>query len=479
VTDTAPLAAVHYFYLLKEDAEDLHRLWAALTAGAGAEGGKDEPGGQAGQGSADIQVGFTNALGLASLTDESGERCQLVQRVEGAAAGFCLSMLADLAVIEVSYRSRGGGLAEEWRVVSDVIESDRDRLLSGVAGIFGETTVMLAPAGAGLDELLAAAGADPQQALTTRLGLKGATAHGLLVHFPEMSADGRDYYAIAAEGADTITAAAFPQMDSLIKKLGRTALFFEGQRQTILIERNEIDRKVGELLHRQVVASEGAAAGATTLERQITDLSRMFGLLATDSLLISQSVERMSRDIKLLTRELKQIAESRDSDGIGSHYLNRYRLDLAEAEAESHKLDFSRKNAQAAIEVVRTQVEIMRAGEEAAIQQQSQEILSRSLVLQKERLALQVAAGFIEFVLVFYYVLKSWEGIADAAVVEEIPPLQRLLVVGGFSAAAAVGTHFLAQTLQTRSWKSIGLWISIAVLVLSLAGMVMLTVVHE
>jgi len=461
VTDTpAPLAAVHYFYLLKEDADDLRRLWSALTVDAGNQGGP------------------TASLGIPSLTDESGERCQVVQRVDGDAAGFCLSMLADLAVIEVSYRGRDGELAEEWRSVIDIIESDRDRLLSGVAGVFGETTVLLAPAGAGLEEIMAGAGADPQQALATNVGHKGVEPHGQLVHFPEMSADGRDYYALASAEAETFTATVFPQMDSLIKKLGRTARFFEEQRHTILIERNEIDRKVGELLHRQVIASEGAASGAATLERQITDLSRMFGLLATDSLLISQSVERMSRDIKLLARELKQIAESRDSDGIGSHYLNRYRLDLAEAEAESHKLDFSRKNAQAAIEVVRTQVEIMRAGEEAAIQQQSQEILSRSLVLQKERLALQVAAGFIEFVLVFYYVLKSWEGIAGAALVEEIPSLQRLLVVGGFSAAAAVGTHFLAQTLQTRSLKSLGLWASIAVLVLSLAGMVMLTVAH-
>ena len=218
------------------------------------------------------------------------------------------------------------------------------------------------------------------------------------MHFPDLTDGGRDYYAIAAVDPQTFTATIFPEMDSLIKKLGRTARYFEQQRQTIVSERADVDREVGALLHRQVVTDTTGAVGAALLEDQIVSLSRMFGMLATDSLLVRRSSEGISRYIKQLNRELKAITVPGSSDEIGAHYINHFSLDLAETHAESHNLDFSRQNAQAAIEVVRTQVEIMRAGEEAAIQQQSQEILSRSLVLQKERLALQVAAGFVEFV---------------------------------------------------------------------------------
>ncbi|MEK6535918.1 MAG: hypothetical protein AABZ63_00320, partial [Actinomycetota bacterium] len=71
------------------------------------------------------------------------------------------------------------------------------------------------------------------------------------------------------------------------------------------------------------------------------------------------------------------------------------------------------------------------------------------------------------------------EGVVGQEVVEQISPLWRLAVIGGFSAAAALGTHFLAQALQRQSWKIRGLWFSVSLLVLSLATMVMLTVANE
>lgn len=459
-----PLAAVHYYYLLKNDDQDLQRLWSTLTTGAD-----------------DLDSSQTfPSLGLISPAGETGDRCRIVHRAKRAGSLFCLCMLSDMSVIEVNYPRQESGLESDWRRVMEAVESDRDRLLSAVSGVFGETTVLVAPAGTSAETMVKAAGVAAERALATRLNPEVAgEEQTLLVHFPDLTDDGRDYYAIAAVDPQTFSATIFPEMDSLIKKLGRTARYFEEQRQAIVSERADVDREVGALLHRQVVTDTSGANGAALLEDQIVSLSRMFGMLATDSLLVRQSSEGMSQYIKLLNRELRVITATGSSDEIGAHYVNRFSLDLAETHTENHNLDFSRQNAQAAIEVVRTQVEIMRAGEEAAIQQQSQEILSRSLVLQKERLALQVAAGFVEFVLVFYYVLKSWEGVVGQEVVEHISPLWRLTVIGGFSAAAALGTHFLAQALQHQSWKIRGLWFSVSLLVLSLATMVMLTVANE
>ena len=469
------LAAVHYYFLLKSEDEDLQRLWSELTASAGDESEKIPSLDQALSSEQELF-----SLDLGGHPEKTADRCRVVHRIESGKAGFSLCMLADMAVVEVEYWRAGDVLAEEWRRAAEVIEMDRDRLLSKVNGVFGETTILVAPAGATTDDMAQAAGFATGMVLTTSLDPAiGDGAPALLVHFPEQTEDRRDYYTIVASDPEPFVSTVLPGFDSLVKKLTHTATYFEVQRSTIVTERTDVDRAVGALLHSQVVSGKSDTVGASTLEEKITSLSRMFGLLATDSLLVRQASERLANDIKLLNRELDYLAGPEFEDGIGAYYVNRFSLDLEEARSESHNLDFSRQNAEAAIEVVRTQVEILRAGEEAAIQEQSREILSRSLVLQKERLALQVAAGFIEFVLVFYYVLKSWEGIAGAGTVEQISPLLRLLVVGGFSMSASIGTHFLAQVLQHRSWRSPGFWISLSCLVLSLAAMVILTIAYE
>ncbi len=466
--NSRPLTAVHYFYLLKSDEDDLTRLWSVLTGGAG-DGAGTLP-------SLRLDAGIEKplpSLDLMSAHGEGGGRCQIVHRVDSEMTSFCLCMLPDIAAIEVNYARRSEELAPDWREAVEAIEADRDRLLSQVEGVFGETTVLLAPAGTE-PAAIAAAAAVSSPMLTTGLKTAIVGPAGKLFHFPEMSARGRDYYAVACEKPEALVATEFPGLDTVIKKLNRTSAYFAEQRQTIISERAGVDREVGALLHRQVVTGAGAIETAT-LEEQINSLSRMFGLLATDSMLVRQAADRIERDIDSLDLEIERLAEPGATDEIGEFYMSLFSLDLGRAQAESHDLDFSRQSAQAAIEVVRTQVEIMRAGEEAAIQQQSKEILSRSLVLQKERLALQVAAGFIEFVLIFYYVLKSWEGIAGIEPVEHISPLLRLLVIGGFSGSAAIGTHFLAQVLQGQSWKNWGLWLSVSALSISLAGMVILT----
>ncbi|MBI5869714.1 MAG: hypothetical protein HZB44_01970 [Actinobacteria bacterium] len=466
--NSRPLAAVHYYYLLKSDDEDLRRLWRMLTGEENLEGDG-------------LPASGIPELGLDEPA-ETGIRCRIVHHIDGEQSSFCLCLLSDISVIEVDYRRQDGTLDEEWRRVSDAIESDRDRLLSGLNGVFGETTLLIAPAGTSFEAIVSAADDTGGTALQSRLAsrAKNMDTTALLVHFPDMSAAGRDYYAMVADDPVPFSSTVLPEFDSLIKKLKRTSSYFDIQRQTIVSERADVDRQVGELLHRQVVNESGVEPDTQILENQITSLSRLFGLLATDSLLVRKSSDRLSRDIKLLDQELALLVATPDStEEIGSHYLGRFNLDLNEADIEIRNLDFSRQNAQAAIEVVRTQVEIMRAGEEAAIQRQSKELLSSSLVLQEERLALQVAAGFIEFVLIFYYVMKSWEGIAGIEPVEHISPVVRLLVIGSFSASAAVGTHFLALAIQRRSVKSVGLWVSAAVLVLAFIAMEMLTVANS
>lgn len=456
-----PLAVVHYFYLLKDDRDDLEKLWQGLSATAS---GRPQ---------------LNPALGLGEAGPGDRGACRIIHRMQGENLDLCLMMMSDLSVVQILYREPAmDDLSERWRRGLRRLQADRERIFADGISIFGETTLLASTTATGGFAAAAAAVTSAGTVLKSELSPAMGGDHAVLVNLLDHGDRARDFYAMAAADPDTIITTLFPQTDSLIKKLSHTAAYFEEQRRTIVGERAEVDREVGSLLHRQVVSGAQQAPDTLRLEEQIDSLSRMFGVLATDSQLVRQSTESLKRDFDLLGQSLIPLLGN-GLDEIGGHYLDAFGRELAATRDETRNLDFSRTNTQAAIEVVRTQVELLRAREEAALQEQTRELLSRSVVLQKERLALQVAASFIEFVLVFYYLLKSWEGIAGMEPVERISPLLRLVVIGGMSASASVGTHFLAQTLSSRSWRSRGLWISIACLVASFAAMVMLTVANS
>lgn len=463
LTSPDGLTAVHYIYLLKEDQDDMGRLWGSLVANT--------------QGEA-----VAPALGLIEPETGPDGYCRVVHRIHGENLDLCLVMLSDLAAIQLLYHRRPSGtLTEQWTAVMALIDADREQLRRQGVNLFGETTLLVAPgaADAGLvDAAVAVTGA----AMLLETGLDPELTgggHPSLLALIDHGQSPRDFFALNADDPEAVATTILPLADSLIKKLIRARSYFEEQRRTIIQERTQVDRDVGALLHQQVVSGKRELTDTAGLEQRIDALSRMFGMLATDSLLVRQSGDRLEQDIARLDQTLGRLAGGTAGvDEIGAFYLEMFRSELARAREESGNLEFSRQSAQAAIEVVRIQVELLRAGEEAAIQEQTRELLSRSLVLQKERLALQVAAGFVEFVLVFYYVIKSWEGVVGVEPVEHIAPIIRLIVVGGFSGSAAVGTHFLAQTMQSRSWRNLGLGISVTVLVLSLIAMVMLTIAN-
>ncbi|MHB0866352.1 MAG: hypothetical protein ACYC6B_01170 [Thermoleophilia bacterium] len=455
-----PLAVIHYFYLLKEDREDLQKLWQGLAAGVG---GRPQP-------APSMDLGETG-LG-------SPDSCRIIDQLEGEDLDLRLLMMSDLSVVQVCYREPAADdLSESWRGGLERLRADRESITADGITVFGETTLLVSITAAGGFAARAAAVVSAATLLQSDLKPAMGGDPAVLVNLLDHDDRERDFYALATADPDTIITTLFPQTDALIKKLGRTTAWFEQQRRTIVDERAGVDRDVGSLLHRQVVVGAQSAPDTLRLEQQIDALSRMFGVLATDSQLVRQSAESLERDISLLEQSfIPLLGEGQDE--IGGHYMEAFGRELAAARDEARNLDFSRINAQAAIEVVRTQVELLRAREEVAIQEQTRELLTRSVLLQKERLSLQVAAGFIEFVLVFYYLLKSWEGIVGMEPVEHISPLLRLIVIGSLSASTSVGTHFLAQTFSSHSWRSRGLWISIAFIVASFAAMVVLSIAN-
>lgn len=427
------VVAVHYIFMIKDD-EDLPQIWSSLTGGGTIAA---EP--------------FSLDLGSGKGKRHS-RGCSIVSRSSGDGREVCLGMLPDLAAIEVVYRSGDARPESRWAEVLEHIDADRKEALAGDVTVMGESTVLVT-------------GERPADSLTQAVETVFPSSHLLLSEIDPAIAGGekphwgyvlgqerrgRDYFILAAEKARPLIETLLPEADSYIKKLNKTAKYFAHQRQTIIKERLKVDKDVGAILHEQVVSGNGSYE-PEKLEEEIASLSRMFGVLATDSQLVRQAAEQIEKDIHRLEYALSPILISDGArDEISQHLTNRYKAEHANARIESDNLDFSRQSAQAAIEVVRTQVDLLRAGEEAALQAQTKKILDRSLLLQEERMALQVAAGFIEFVLVFYYTLKSWEGIAGHEAFEHVPPLLRLFTVAFVSASVTLATHELARTIKHR-----------------------------
>lgn len=455
------IIAAHYIYMLKDD-EELPRAWSALTSGTKLE-------------AAPFSLG---------LTDERGSHhergCSVISRSDANDREVCLGMLPDLAVIEIKYRGEPGLPAtSQWGRALELIESDRALALSAEATVMGETSVFISaelPEQA-LIEIAEAAFPESNLLITEVDPAIGGGDKPLWAYLLTRDQASRDLFVLAAARPETLVEKLLPEVDSIIKRLNKTAKYFAHQRQTIIKERLKVDQDVASILHQRVVSGNGAY-DPERLEQEIASLSRMFGVLATDSQLVRQAAEAIAKDRRRLDYALSPIRFSNGSrDEATEHFTSRYDAELASARSEGANLDFSRGNAQAAIEVVRTQVDLLRAGEEAALQAQTKEILDRSLTLQEERLALQVAAGFIEFVLVFYYTLKSWEGVAGHEIFDHVPSLLRLAVVAGVAAGAALGTHYLAAAIKQRKANR-GVWLSASLIVLSLTALITISVMN-
>lgn len=455
------IIAAHYIFLLKDD-EDIPHIWSALTRGA------------------DVAA-KPFSLDLAGGGGRHHSHgCSIINRAAENGREVCLGMLPELAVIVVKYQGRPGVPAQSlWSEVLAEVEADRERALGDETTVMGETTLLVTGELPEPDLLAAAAGLFPDgQLLMTEIDhTVGGGENPLWAYVYVRRHGARDFFVLSADQPGSLVESLLPEVDSLIKNLDKTVKYFAHQRQTIVKERLKVDQEVAAILHERVVSGK-STLDPGRLEQEIAGLSRMFGVLATDSHLVRQSAENIARDRQRLDRALARLQRGQGArhDATG-HFYNRYETELANIVDEVASLDFSRGNAQAAIEVIRTQVELLRAGEEAALQAQTKEILDRSLLLQEERLALQVAAGFIEFVLVFYYTLRSWEGVVGQEIVDHVSPLLRLVIIAGIAAGATIGTHSLASSIQQKKYNK-GVWLSAGLIVLSLTALVILSVIN-
>ena len=482
------IIAAHYFYLLKEDSDSLRKLWKQLTASTGPDGDSTVP---------------AALPALAADPTAHSERCVIMHSTSSGEIDFCLAMLPNLAVIEVLWLKGAGDHEQGWRDFLSFIDGQRAQAQSGGITLFGETVLMVAAPDEEADyehdacaligdrlnpsDALALPGlgepSEPVPAPSCRHLVSDLApelcggGNPRLTQLPGPNDSSADYFVLRANSPERMLSTIFPELDSLLKELARAAAYFREQRDAIVEENSSIDKQVGALLHRQVVSMDVTNPDTVKLESRIAELSRMFGLLATDSLVTRQADKRLAKDLGALRRVLGRMMDPAPGkvDGVGDYHLELFGTEVEAIRTVNRDLDHSRQNAEAAIDVVRTRIELVRAEEGSQIQSQTRGLLDQMLKLQEEATALQVAAGLIEFVLIFYYVLISWEHLLGLERAEHISPVMRILPVFGIAAGAALGTHFMARSIKNKTWRNPGMWISAVMMIAALAGMIMLS----
>lgn len=257
-----------------------------------------------------------------------------------------------------------------------------------------------------------------------------------------------------------------PSIDAELQRLAKIAVYFRSQREVIDQERMNANKQLSATLHAQVVKSGAEREWAGTLEEQISELATIYGKLASNASIIKDAHFTIVRELAAIDVQLRAASPFEETavtfvDEIKEEYVALAR----ELQQSGDLLVVPTSQAATAIDVLRAQIDILRS--------------RQNLELQEEGLALQVGAGFVEFVLVFYYSLASWEHLAGLKHFEAVSALARGLSVLAFAASVVAATH---QAGQYATGKAVGRWrlaMALAVPVIIVGIMLAVTVGAE
>jgi len=197
------------------------------------------------------------------------------------------------------------------------------------------------------------------------------------------------------------------------------------------------------------------------LEKEIDDLSKAYEKIANYRYMLKNAQNTIKEDL----RRLETCLSSFYIKSPESKYITTHKDFLEQLKVEDGHLSVSLEGIKMAIDVVDTKVGLLRGKESLMLQKQTQK-------LQEEGTSLALASSFIEFILVFYYSLASWEHLATAEVLHRIPIVLQATLIGAFSLMAVICTHYLAISWREH-WKlNKGVLISIV-----LIGALVITIV--
>lgn len=259
------------------------------------------------------------------------------------------------------------------------------------------------------------------------------------------------YYACQPQDFDPTTLRLLSQGLPLIEagylKLRMISRLLRERSRMVEQELKELDQQLSRILHTHLVKEQQELKQAEELEEQIQSLSSAYGMLATDINLVGEGRLRLQREWERFTARLGQEkAFEIGTDQFG--YLGQPFLDTLNNLNELYQtLITTRDSHQAAIDVVRSRIDIMNSRTNMATQEKIRELMEINTAIQKQGLAFQLAAGLIEFIVLAYYSHSLWKNLAHAAY-DSIPASFQLMAVLLFSGLTTYLTHLLAEYVQ-------------------------------
>ncbi len=238
-----------------------------------------------------------------------------------------------------------------------------------------------------------------------------------------------------------------PQLQAGIIKLQMIISLLRDRHQTIIREKEELNQKLSRILHTHLVTEQSCMEESTELEQQINELSASYGMIAGDYALLSADCKKIEVLLSDLNWQFRIQPGLKLDDEFRDNITQPYHRRLQEMIDTLDELRISRENHQAAIEVVRSKVDILNSRANIATQGQIKGLMEVNTEMQKQSLVFQYAAGLIEFIVLAYYSHSLWSHLAHNAYMA-IPGWIQFIVVMVFSGSTVYCTHLLAEYIQ-------------------------------
>ncbi|MHA2061674.1 MAG: light-harvesting protein [Candidatus Sifarchaeia archaeon] len=418
--------ACHYIYFHIDDDKEINAVWNYLTK----DFEKDTDGAACA-----LEPTKDSTISISLATEDM--------------SGVYLSCFQDVATIGILFYSEETTLQD--------IDAKRNQLEDFLSSQIGEATVLIVDK----EEQLEIA----KETFSDFKFVKSGLSFGKLYHF--LNEDRGFYFCLPFEKDPVFDflVEELPFFDVSFQSLDKKVKYFQDQVQLMEQERVAADKFVSKLLYSGIGKKQTDVERIEGLEKEIDDLSQLYEKTANYTYMIKNAVLTVRNELLILDDCLSSFCIERRLE---SEYIQMNKRFQDRLETEGSLLSNTLTGIKTAIDIVDTKVGLQRGKESLTLQQQTQH-------LQEEGTSMQMATSMIEFVLVFFYSLESWEILSSHAIFELIPVVIKIGLIGSWAFMAVIATHFLALSWR-ENWKlNKGVIISFAILIAILISIILIT----
>jgi len=395
----------HYLYFLASDDETIEKVWQKI-------GDLHHL--------SDSEIDSEDA-GFAVSRSASGEGVSAILFVAGHTATF-----------QVRYQGRSSG------DLTGVLDRTREALEDELLDSLGESTLLISLEGEGKDEGIPF----PPDSFPG----------GHLSVVPEKEGEPRRFFVTGPVNEDLrrfIREKLIP-LDRLDHEMGRELVFDEDQYQSVVEKMEEMNRQISSVLNLKSKELED-------LEEEVGTISDIHAQMTDYNFLLGSIAHRLRTEIPWFDR-----VHSRAFGAEDTFFQNRIRRRadrLLDSLALTQKeLSRSLQNARAAVDVIKSRVDLTRSRTNLELQHQISSLMVQNIHIQEEMQVTGVAASLIEFFVVVYYGLGVWKTLAGEELMHHIPIALTGVMITLFSLSVAIGTHKSAKALKEKTIRPVLFW---------------------